>query len=42
MQVEIFWSDLTEEAQERLAKANLGDDNIIDDIMPLTVLEVEE
>lgn len=42
MTVEIFWSDLTEEAQKRLAVAGLGDDNTVDDIVPLAVLEVEE
>lgn len=38
--VEIYWNDLTEEAQQRLVEAGLTDENVLDGVFPVSTLLV--
>lgn len=38
--VEIYWKDLSEEAQQRLIEAGLDDENVTDGVFPVTTLLV--
>jgi hypothetical protein len=38
--IEIYWSDLHEDAQQRLIEAGLTDENVIDSVFPVATLLV--
>jgi hypothetical protein len=42
MTIEINWSDLTKFMQEYLIEQGYDDDNVIDNVFPLTILEIED